>query len=69
MIIVELIKILVFYICRFFVWIFTSRDCEHCKYGCDSWGGSSNCRKDYETANECLGTIHRKNFKRERWFA
>ena len=68
MTIVELIKILLFGICRFFVWVFTSRDCEHCDWSYENWWEEIKCSRCSDECEECRKTIHRKHFERGRWF-
>ena len=68
MIIVEFIKNLFWLMCRGVVWLFTSRDCEHCEWSYKSAYRGTRCSRHEEDCEECLNTIHRKHFERGRWF-
>ena len=69
MILIEFLKNLFWLICRFFVWFFTLRDCEHCDLSYENWWKETRCSMNCEKRDECKKTIHRKHFKRGRWFA
>ena len=52
-------------VARFFVWLITARDCEHCENRRLSWlSGNYGCTKDYDLRKECLNTVTRCHFER-----
>ena len=51
---------------KFIIWIFTARDCEHCKWSYKNYWDESVCSRHSEEEEECKESIHRKHFKRER---
>ncbi len=63
MIIVEMIQELICLILRFVVWIFTARDCNHCRYHYVFYGTEC-CNNPH--LKECINTITRKHFERKR---
>lgn len=65
MVLIEFIQGLFFLACRLIIWIFTARDCEHCKWGYEYVGKGMCCAIDDEQCEECLNTVHRKHFKRD----
>ena len=65
MILINLLRMFILHMCRFVVWVFTARDCEHCKHVYDMGFAVIYCGKN---CDECEKTIHRKHFERGRWF-
>ena len=65
MIIIEFLGNCFRYICRFFVWVITARDCEHCKHGYIGFWGIQ-CGKHQIECDDCLRSIKRKYFEKEK---
>lgn len=65
MIIIEFLKWLFWQIVRFFVWVITARDCEHCKHSYIGFWGIR-CGRYQKECDECLRSIKRKYFEKER---
>ena len=67
MILIEKVWWLVRCVARFFVWLITARDCEHCAHRYISWlSGNYGCKKDYDVRKECLNTVTRCHFERRK---
>lgn len=68
MILLECIYFTFWSICRFFFWIITARDCEHCANRGEEYLYGLSCRYRCDlggwTKEECENTITRKYFKR-----
>lgn len=66
---VKLFKSITYNILRFFVWIITARDCDHCKYNelmLYELGVCNVCRiGNRESEEVCKKSITRKYFKRK----
>ena len=65
MIIVEFLIDVLLNVSRFFVWIITARDCNHCKHYQRGFLGDYVCKKKSCEIIDCLGSVTRKNFERE----
>ena len=64
-IIFEAINWLFWWICRFFYWLITARDCKHCQWGgCN--GGWTGCWKTEEKQEACMKSICRVGFERKK---
>ena len=64
MILLEFIFGIIKKVLRFFVWLITARDCEHCKYGTfTKWGWWCNIN-EFEKKKTCKTTVMRCYFKR-----
>lgn len=51
------------------IWLFTARDCRHCKDSYSRDGGwSYHCRCSSDHKKECERSLYRKHFVRGRWF-
>lgn len=67
MIILEWIRDWLWYVCRFFVWIITARDCKHCKHsGQLLWYDGVVCILDAKENEKCLKDFRRPCFKRDK---
>ena len=64
MIIIEFIGNVFKGVARFFVWIITARDCEHCEYQHYSCLTRTKCCLSNEGPEECEKSITRKHFKK-----
>lgn len=65
-IIIEFFKICFWFIARFFFWIITARDCEHCKHYQRGILYGFVCKKRTTEMLDCLNSIKRKYFERQK---
>lgn len=65
MIIIEYIGEIIKSIVRFFVWIITARDCDHCKNCRYTLFASKFCALSWEIEEKCKSTPHRCHFERK----
>ena len=66
MIIIEFFIAIFKKVARFLFWITTARDCEHCKHSYVGFFGYACCGKLSCEKNECLNTVRRKHFERDK---
>lgn len=59
---VEVLKM----IARLFVWLITTRDCEHCEWGYKNLWGDFRCARIAAEKEECLNTVCRNKFERKK---
>lgn len=67
MILIEWLRAAVWYVCRFFVWFFTARDCKHCKHGSENpFFEGYICYLPQDKKEKCLRCCTRPFFERDR---
>lgn len=65
MILIEIFVGMIKGIARFFVWLITARDCDHCYWSYEGFGGYISCARIREEREECLNSVCRKRFERK----